>query len=311
MLSRHNIRVKIMQLLYAQNRDAGLKSNVLETKYFQNVNNTFKLYLFHLLSLIKVAEYVKKVVEINSQKLRPTEKDKQFAPKLFFNPLMESLVNQKDLQQTFKKNNINLDIDLEGIRKLYTGFAATEDYENYLANPSSSNEDHLQILLSLYKYLIGQEYFIESIEDKFINWEDDKSLIIGAMKKTIKALPATSNVADEFLPPDDTVKEFGAELLYKVNHFDSELMEAINPVLTNWKADRLAILDTIMLKMAIVELLHFPTIPTKVTLNEYVDVAKKYSTPKSKEFINGVLDKLMKQFEEEGKIIKEGRGLEG
>ena len=105
------------------------------------------------------------------------------------------------------------------------------------------------------------------------------------------------------------MKEYGEDLLHKVIALDNELLEIIDPMLENWEAERVAVLDMILLKMAVCELMHFETIPTKVTINEYVDISKIYSTPKSKEFINGILDKLMKKLQDEGKINKQGRGL--
>jgi N utilization substance protein B len=147
------------------------------------------------------------------------------------------------------------------------------------------------------------------MEDKFENWIHDKSLVVGAIKKTIKALPATPNFYEDHLPDDETVKEFGEELLHKVLFFDEELLELVKPALKNWDLNRVAVIDLILIKMALCEMLYFPTIPVKVTINEFIDISKIYSTPKSKDFINGILDRLMKKLTEEGKIVKEGRGL--
>jgi N utilization substance protein B len=146
-------------------------------------------------------------------------------------------------------------------------------------------------------------------EDRYTNWDDDESLVVGAMKKTVKAFPLKDNFYQEFEPSDMTVREFGEELLRKTCREDSALLAEIEPALQNWDVERVAALDMIMLKMALCELLHFPTIPTKVTLNEFVEISKVYSTDKSKEFINGILDRLMKKLLEENKIVKEGRGL--
>ena len=134
--------------------------------------------------------------------------------------------------------------------------------------------------------------------------------MVGAIKKTLKALPVTSEeFYQNYQPSDEAVKEFGELLLHKVYHEDSDLLELIEPTLKNWDADRVAAIDMILLKMALCELMNFPTIPTKVTLNEFVEIAKLYSTEKSKDFINGILDRLMKKLNKDGKINKEGRGL--
>lgn len=129
------------------------------------------------------------------------------------------------------------------------------------------------------------------------------------MKKTIKALPVDGTFYQEYEPADETVKEFGEVLLKKVCEEDGDLSEIIEPMLKNWDAERVAVIDMILLKMAVCELVSFPTIPTKVTLNEFVEISKLYSTDKSKDFINGILDRLMKKLDKDGKIVKEGRGL--
>jgi N utilization substance protein B len=147
------------------------------------------------------------------------------------------------------------------------------------------------------------------LEDLFPLWQDDKSLVVGAMKKTIKALPLDADFLEAFRPATETVTEFGEQLLDKVIQADAELLGLIEPSLQNWDADRVAVLDMIMLKMALSEFLYFSSIPTKVTLNEFVDISKLYSTDKSKEFVNGILDRLLRQLTDDKMINKSGRGL--
>ncbi|NJO87361.1 MAG: transcription antitermination factor NusB [Lewinella sp.] len=133
-------------------------------------------------------------------------------------------------------------------------------------------------------------------------WDEDKSLIIGAPQKTIKALPVGKDFYKEYQTPSETVTEYGDQLLKKLHEADAALLEKIKPVLQNWDADRVAIIDMILLKMALAEFLFFPGIPPTVSLNEYLEISKLYSTDKSKEFINGVLDKLLKQLQAEGLV---------
>ncbi len=148
------------------------------------------------------------------------------------------------------------------------------------------------------------------MDDQYSFWQEDKSLVVGALKKIIKQLPdPNERFFDEYLPDKDTVTDFGRRLIEVTMEQADELEKLIEPTLKNWDMERLAVLDVIIIKMALVEFLYFPTIPTKVTLDEYVDISKEYSTPKSKDFVNGILDKLMKTLLEEGKIKKEGRGL--
>jgi len=169
--------------------------------------------------------------------------------------------------------------------------------------------DDKKILLSLFKHCINNELYNEAIEDRYPTWIDDKSLVVGTVKKTIKGLPVQSDFTGIYKPTEETTKDFGEILFENVNKKNAELLEIIEPALNNWDADRVAVIDMILLKMAISELMIFSTIPTKVTLNEFVEISKLYSTDKSKDFINGILDRLMKKLKKEGKIKKEGRGL--
>ena len=172
-------------------------------------------------------------------------------------------------------------------------------------------ETTLELLLEFFRFNRQNDFFNETMEDNYYNWVDDKSLIVGSVKKYLKALPSDNSASfKDFFPEDETVKEFGLNLLKKTIKGKEDIMGHIIPVLENWDHERLAVVDTILLQMALCEFLDFPTIPGKVTMNEYVELAKNYSTVKSKEFVNGVLDKLLKEMTESGKIVKEGRGLE-
>lgn len=311
MLSRRNVRIKVMQVLYAKNREqeptTGVKGAV---KYYRRmVDDSFKLYLLNLLAFMRVAEYARQDKIRKDGKLRPTEADQEFSAKLANNEALQSLAKNFALTSAHGRFSLGQHLDADLIRKLYIGFSKTEEYKKYIDQAESKEEDHRNILLELYRFLINNETFISMMEDQFPLWMDDKSLVVGAMKKTIKNLPAEDDFLEAYEPQDETISEFGQELLEKVVDADKELLGIIEPNLKNWDAERVAILDMIILKMAIAEFLYFSSIPAKVTLNEFVEVAKLYSTDKSKDFINGVLDRLLKQLMEQGLVQKKGRGL--
>lgn len=298
-----------MQVLYAANRDSELKYPKALLLYNQNISGSFGQYLLNLLQLVRAAQYAQKIYDNKASKLRPTQEDKDFTPKLSTNPLIISILEHKGLQTMLKIHKIQERISEDNSRILYNDFAKTDTYKDYLAKPDNSLTEHRQALLEFYKTCLSNDTFNDIMEDNFISWVDDKSLVVGAIKKTIKSLPTSADFFSEFQPSDETVKEFGEELLKAVFENDEECREIIEPTLKNWDADRVAIIDMILLKMALCELLMFPTIPTKVTLNEFVEISKLYSTPKSKDFINGILDRLLKMLEKDGKIVKTGRGL--
>lgn len=303
MLSRRNVRIKIMQVLYATRRETGEGTLTKRRKtYDRLVSRSFQLYLQNLLILQRVAAYAKQDQARRLNKLRPTERDRNFTAKIALNPATASLLDNPELSQVYDKKRVSNTIDAELIGKLYRDFAKTEDYEAYVYQPDTTLADDRKILLTLYKWMQGQERFMAMIEDHFPLWDEDKSLIVGAIKKTIKALPATENFLEAYQQPSATVTEFGSELLRFVTEADEQLMSKIGPVLENWDPERVAVIDMILIKMALTEFLRFEDVPGNVSLNEYVEISKQYSTDKSREFINGVLDKLLKQLRADGLV---------
>ncbi len=309
MLSRRNVRIKVMQLLYAQSRDEVLNLDSLMRQYKRSIQGSYELFLFSLLQMIRIAEYAKHDAAARKAKLLPNEADKTFTAILADNQLTASIYNNQSFKQKIEKLKLVHRTDMDNARKMYAEFLKTEEYLAYIALAEYSNKEHEEILLNLFKFCLKNDLYNDIIEDNYPLWSDDKSLVIGTIKKIIKALPASETLFDEYLPNDETT-EFGEELLRVVFEENQMLLNIIEPVLKNWDADRVAIIDMILIKMALVELLNFPTIPTKVTLNEFVEISKLYSTDKSKDFINGILDRLMKQLAKDGKIQKEGRGLQ-
>ena len=297
-----------MQVLYAMNRDKELTPAKAMLLYKNNIKQSFDLYLFNLRQFINIADYAKTVVKKAKEKYRPTEEDLAFQPILSDNPLIQSLHDNEGLSKIFQRNKIKEKIKEYNTKVLYREFAKTEVYQEYLKN-ENTEEDHRKALLQLFKTMVANEVFEDSLDENFLFWDDDKSLVVGAMKKTIKGLPTNTDFYEAFRPTDETVKEFGETLLHKVTSENKMLLDLIEPTLKNWDAERVAVIDMILLKMAVCELVSFPTIPTKVTLNEFVEISKLYSTDKSKDFINGILDRLLKKLDKEGKIIKQGRGL--
>jgi len=192
---------------------------------------------------------------------------------------------------------------------MYNSFSKLPEYKSYVFGEIDEARQR-EYLLDIYRDLRKNELFEEMVDDQYPFWQEDKSLVVGALKKIFKQLPSVNDkFFEEYLPDNDTVIDFGQRLISMTMEQADELEKLIEPTLKNWDMERLAVLDVILIKMALVEFFYFPTIPTKVTLDEYVDISKEYSTPKSKDFVNGILDRLMKSLSEEGKIKKEGRGL--
>ncbi|MFQ5448582.1 MAG: hypothetical protein ACE5FF_16770, partial [Saprospiraceae bacterium] len=238
MLSRRNIRIKVMQVLYAANRDPELKYPQMLLLYNENVRRSFEQYLLSLLQLVKAAQYAREVFDKKASKLRPTEEDRVFTPKLCDNPLIASLLEHKGLRNILKVHHIEERINDDNSRLLYNLFAKTDIYKAYLSKPENSLAEHRQILLEFYKSCYNSDILNDLMEDNFIGWTDDKSLVVGAMKKTIKGLPVNGDFYLEFEPAAETVKEFGEALLQFVVNKDEDYRQIIEPTLKNWDAER-------------------------------------------------------------------------
>lgn len=309
MLSRRNVRVKVMQILYALGRDVTQDYTKGLLGYRRQINQSFDLYLLVLFYVIKIAGYAS--IDLKNRKLRhrPTEEDKFFKPILATNPHIKSLSDNIGLLNLIDTHDIREKLDEDLVRLMYNEFLKSEEYKEFLIAESLSPDDYVNIYLSLLKTCLQSNHFQEVLEDNYSQWIDDESLVVGAIKKTLKQLPVASDFYKEYIPSDEATVEFGEFLLETVYFKDKELLDLISPNLQNWDAERVAVIDMILIKMAIAELMNFNSIPGKVTLNEYVEISKTYSTDKSKDFINGILDRLFKQLTEDQKILKEGRGL--
>ena len=309
MISRHIVRIKVMQQLYAATRKEKESLKQLDLAYHQAIDDVFELYLLYLWYLIRIARYAVIDHEKRQNKHLPSSHDLAFQAHLFNNEIIQSLYQNKGLKALFSEHHIDEIGQNDFVKSLYRNFAKSESYLSYVeGNPTF--DEHKDMIKELNKFLSKDEHFNEILDDFHSSWTEDKSLVVGAMKKTIKSAPVDESFYKNYLPKGTAAFEYGKELLEIVYQDDESLLELVVPFLQNWDVKRLAIIDLILLKMAVTELLNFPTIPVKVTLNEYVDISKIYSTDKSKAFINGVLDRMMKQFDQEGKIEKSGRGLQ-
>ena len=308
MLSRRGIRIKVMKILYSVSRDETLNVKMAKSAYDKSVRDTYDLFLMCLYAFIKVTKVSTEDAEKRKSKYLPSEIDKNFAPTLYENSKIQGLEDNKYFRLKIDKLNLPEKISNDMSKNIYYEFLKEESYLNYITG-EKTEDAHLQILLELFRFCRKSEFFNDTMEENYISWIDDKSVVVGTIKKILKGDTTAENIFDKHKPDSLIVDDFGKELLDVTFEEDDELLEIIKPILDNWDHERLAILDMIFIKMAIMEFLKFETIPVKVTMNEYVEISKMYSTPKSKEFVNGILDKVLKQLQAEDKIKKAGRGL--
>lgn len=310
MLGRRQLRAKAMQALYAYYR--GNKDiNLVEKNMVRSVYDVEKLY-FALLTLIPAIQTeAEKRIEIGLNKNFPTDEELNPNRKFIHNRIFEILKNQDDLNE-FSEKNKQLDWNVEDIypAKVYKEFLEDKKFKTYLSAEENSFEDDKKIILHLFnKYIAPNEEIYDFLEDQNLSWSDDLHIANTMVQNTIKSFkPDTENKLFTLLL-DENHLEFTRELVRECVHHEKELTELIEEKSQNWDFERIAMIDRLILQMALAEFLYFPSIPPKVTINEYVEMAKNYSTPKSKTFVNGILDKTLKDLKEQGKIRKSARGM--
>lgn len=310
MLGRRQLRAKAMQALYAYYR--GNKDiNLVEKNMVRSVYDVEKLY-FALLALIPAIQTeAEKRIEIGLNKNFPTDEELNPNRKFIHNRIFEILKNQDDLNEFIEKNK-QLDWNVEDIypAKVYKEFLEDKKFKTYLSAEENSFEDDKKIILHLFnKYIAPNEEIYDFLEDQNLSWSDDLHIGNTMVQNTIKSFkPDTENKLFTLLL-DENHLEFTRELVRECVHHEKELTELIEEKSQNWDFERIAMIDRLILQMALAEFLYFPSIPPKVTINEYVEMAKNYSTPKSKTFVNGILDKTLKDLKEQGKIRKSARGM--
>ncbi len=315
MLTRRHIRVKVMQCIYAlvQSKDDSLQK---QEKFLRvSIENMYVLYLLILSLLAELHRLAEKHTSHASKKYVATEEDNYPNPEKFVkNRLLLQLVNNEVLKNELSNRKLdNWYMNDEYVKIIHKAVISSDIYKDYMSNEEDSYTDDRNVIIQLFKEIIApNEKIYDYFEDDKLTWVDDFPIVNTFLVKRLKK--AKPDSGDRFFLPallkDQQDMDFANELLTKTLLNDAKWEKEIEGKTPNWDNDRIAEIDSIILKMAICELLNFPSIPEKVTLNEYLEIAKEYSTPKSSIFINGVLDKLAKEYKSDGRLQKIGRGLQ-
>ncbi len=305
MHSRRNARIKVMQLLYAAAVDKELADNELIGHYRSRVDQTSDLFLYTLYIFLKVVRQAEIDAEKRKKKLRPSEIDKKFQPHLNNNSIIIGIEENREARDRFEYFSTRMPVDEDIISQIYRRFAKDASYLAYSNLEAPTLEQHREKLLDCYREVKKDQNFKDLQFDNFANYIDDKSLIIGAMKNTIKTDHSKLDFMEVVQDDSGNPVEFGLELLMATQDVDEDLTKRIEPMLKNWEMERVAVLDSILLQMAGAEMMRFESIPISATMNEYIEIAKLYSSEKSKEFINGVLENLKDELLQENLIVKQ------
>ncbi len=314
MISRRIIRTKVLQVLYAYYSSEEKSINNTEKELFFCIHKTYDLYHYLFALVIEIADYAENRIEIKKNKHQPTHDDLHPNTKFVSNLFIHQLRENRQLNAYLKQTKLSWVNHPELIKELYLIMIESEIYVSYLNSEIRSYQEDRKFIEKIFNkiFLVSEELY-EVLEEQSIYWNDDIEFVISVIVKTMKRFNEYSDSDQRLMPlyKDDEDRDFAKNLLRKsiINH--DELHGLIKVHSSNWDVERIAFMDILMMQLAITEFLHFPSIPTKVTMNEYIELSKFYSTEKSRNFINGILDKTLKDLKNEGKIIKTGRGLVG
>jgi len=300
MISRRNIRVKVMQELYAQQSGETVEKNAVANLQKQ-LEQTRQLFFYLLWFITEVARYAETDARIRASKNLPTEYDKNVNTKIAGNQLLWQILESESFKKESGAREIEFSDTKEQVKKIYGALVASDEYQKYIRVNGRDKRSEKDILLFIFTDLmLPNEIFINHIEENFTNWDDDAEMMNQLIQNYLQK-PGSYNIQQMI---GEEKWKFAKDLLLTTREKSDYALELIKPKLKNWDFERIATLDMILMQMGVCEFLYFETIPPKVTINEYIDIAKEYSTQQSGQFVNGILDSIHKDLITQNKIHK-------
>ncbi|MGX5819897.1 transcription antitermination factor NusB [Chitinophaga lutea] len=306
MISRRNIRVKVMQTLYAMDTmdQALVKPGTATSLLNEKLDQTCQIFTYLLYSIARVAQYAETDAQARASKHLPSAEDLSVNTKIAGNDFVFQVLGDKGFQVNLDTWKLRRLEDIELTRKLYNQLTDTDAYKQYIAQQGREKASEKQIIEFIYKEILEKsELFRQHMEDSFLHWGDDEemmTILVGNYLSKPQLFNFMQLISREKL-------EYAKELLTTVINKKDYCLELIRPKLQNWDPERIAAVDMLLMEMGVCEFLYFPTIPTKVTINEYIDLAKAYSTPQSGQFVNGILDNILKDLQQANLVEKVDR----
>lgn len=309
MLNRRFLRIKVMQILYSFFQHEKVDVDFFEKELFKSIDKIYDLYL-SILSLLDDLHHLSVImIEENKNKHLPNSSDLNPNLKFVNNALLQSLSKNKEFKNLVQKRRISWQNDADVIRKLFNELKNETFFINYLDSGNSSIIEDRDFIISLItENLSENELLISLFEEKNIHWADDTFVAFNSVIRNLE------DFKDEFkiqplLKDEKDDLEFMSLLFKNTIRYKPQFEELIERHTKNWEIERIANMDKLLMEMALAEILYIPNVPIKASLNEYIDISKEYSTPNSKTFVNGVLDKIIAELRRDNKINKTGRGL--
>lgn len=270
----------------------------------EKLNRALDLFVAAILYTVRTAQFAESDAHQKASKYLPSEADRNVSTKIAGNEFIWTVLSNQTFAEKIKDPKIEQLISPEWIKKTYQQLVQTAEYKAYTAIEARDAKSEKAIIKHIWeRHILGNEAMMEHFHDELPGWEDDKDMTVMLMDNFFK-----NNSKINYLSLISGEKnEYAHNLLHTTLQKKDYCTELVQPKLQNWDAERVALIDLLLLRMGVCELLYFPTIPTKVTINEYIEVAKMYSTPQSGQFVNGVLDNILKDLERENKIRKQDR----
>ena len=308
MINRVLIRLKVIQVVYAYYQNGGKNLEAAEKELFYSMSKAYDLYKYLLLLMIEVTQFADRRIDNRRNKLRPTEEDLNPNTRFIDNAFMAQLMQNTQLEEFRANQKRTWDDEGDFVKHLFERIEETKAYQEYMAKETLTYEDDRELWRKLYRSTIAQNDEIDEIlEEQSLYWNDDKAIVDTFILKTIKRFEPENGAEQELMPEykDDEDKEFARKLLRTAITGADAYRKLMENNAKNWDMERFAFMDILIMQVALAEIMAFPSIPTSVTLNEYVEIAKMYSTPKSGSFINGMLDGIVSQLKSENKLNKQ------
>lgn len=301
-------------MVYANLQRLAGDLNQTEKELFDSIHKTYELYHYLMLLMVDIKFYAEKKLEIRKNKYLKSKDTAELSENFVNNKLIQLLENNYSLNTFLNNNRFNWQKQNDTIAQLFDELEKTEEFRKYLLLPNPDFNADKEIVSFFYlEVLVPSSDFNQILEELSIYWNDDLEFIISNIIATIEKFSEKKGIDNQLMKmyksSDDI--DFAKSLFRKTVIHHNEHVEIIQKFLKNWEIERIAQLDTILIEMALTELYYFDEIPVKVTLNEYIELSKYYSTEKSSNFINGILDKIVQSGREDGKIVKKGKGLIG
>lgn len=306
MLSRRLLRVKVMQMVYAHNQQSDASYESIDKELQHSISKSHELYYYMLLLPIAMKRHALKRIENGKNKIRPTQEELNPNMKFVQNSFIQQLENNKMLNDFVDATGYAWEKEDDDLLKIiFNTMTASDMYKEYMESSVNTYEEDQKFILKFFtKELPKIDLMYEALELKNIYWNDDVDFAISIAIKTFKLFDGKNGVDVELLPTykDSDDKEFVTTLLRKTMATYKSTFELIKKFSKNWDPERVAQMDVIIIVMAAAEMMSFKEIPIRVTLNEYIEISKYYSTEKSNIYINGILEKIVRQLVEEKKI---------